>query len=184
MRLLLILTALMLAIAGGVWWKTTQAGAGDPDGALLTDPNLGIATFGAQNEAPPPAPGGTATPDAAADANAKKNLAVPAEAVLRNPHERATTGDPKEPPTAANEAPPPAAAPPTAQAPAAPKEVAYVVKNGDTLYQIVKRAYGTAATELIADVAKANGLKDAGALKVGQKLKLPSLAGYPAPKSI
>jgi nucleoid-associated protein YgaU len=183
MRLLLILTALMLAIAGGVWWKTTQAGAGDPDGALLTDPNLGIATFGAQEVAPPPATTGAGTPQ---DATAKKDLTLPAEAVLRNSHERATAGDPKEPQTAANEtAPLPAATPPApATPPTAPKEVAYVVKSGDTLYQIVKRAYGSAATELIADVAKANGLKDAGALKVGQKLKLPSLAGYPAPKSI
>lgn len=177
MRLLLILTALMLAIAGGVWWKTTRTPAGDPDGALKTDPNLGIATFGVQEPAPaaPPAP--------VAAAAAGGDLALPGEAALRNPHERATTGDPKEPPTAANEAPavrPAAPAQPPAAAPAG--SVQHVVRSGETLYGIVKKAYGSASPELIADVAKANGLKDPGALKVGQKLTLPTLAGHPAPR--
>lgn len=172
MRLLLILTALMLAIAGGVWWKTTRASEGDPNGALQTDPNLGIATFGAPAE-PPPAGADAAQ---AAPASGRGELAVPSEAVLRNPHEKATAGDPKEPPTAANETKP---APP-----APPAELSYVVQGGDTLYQIVKRAYGSASPELIRDVAKANGMKDPGAIQKGQRLKLPALAGYPAPKAL
>jgi nucleoid-associated protein YgaU len=173
MRLLLILTALMLAIAAGVWWKTTRADAGDPEGALQTDPNWGVATFGAAPETPPAQPAVAAQPAAA-----KENLAVPAEAVLRNPHEKATQGDPKEPPLAANEIKP------AAPALAAATDLRYTVKSGETLYRIVMRAYGTAPAELIAEVAKANGLKDPGALKAGQKLKLPSIAGWPAPKPL
>ncbi len=184
MRLLLLLTALMLAIAGGVWWKTTRSADGDPNGALQTDPGLGIATFGAAPATNSGAAPDHAPPVAAPASSGRGDLALPSEAVLRNPHEQATNGDPKEPPTAANEVkPPPAPVTPPAAAAPATADRAYTVKSGDTLYQIVKRAYGTAPQELVADVAKANGMKDPSALKVGQKLKLPSLAGYPAPKS-
>lgn len=175
MRLLLILTALMLAIAGGIWWKTTRADEGDPNGALQTDPNLGITTFGALPESPaaPAAGAGQAAPAAASGVEKP----IPADAALRNPHERATGGDPKEPQTAANEIKVPAAAA------SAPPVGTHQVKSGETLYRIVLNAYGTAAPELIQEVAKANGMKDASALKVGQKVKLPTLAGWPAPKA-
>lgn len=172
MRLLLILTALMLAIAGGIWWKTARAGEGDPNGALQTDPNLGITTFGAQPETPAaPASAGGASPVPAANASSEK--AVPADAVLKNGHERATTGDPREPQTAANEV--------QLAVPAAPGTATHTVASGETLYRIVLKAYGTAPEQLVKEVAAANGLKDPGALKVGQKLKLPSIAGWPAP---
>jgi LysM repeat protein len=174
MRLLLILTALMLAIAGGIWWKTTRADAGDPNGALQTDPNLGITTFGALPESPAAPPASGAGQPAPAAANASSEKPIPADAVLRNPHERAAGSDPKEPQTAANEIKIPAAPP-------APGT--HQVRSGETLYRIVLNAYGTAPPELIQEVAKANGLKDPSALKVGQKVKLPSIAGWPAPKA-
>jgi len=173
MRLLLILTALMLAIAGGIWWKTTRADEGDPNGALQTDPNLGITTFGAA----PASPAAGAGQGAAAPAAASGEKPIPADAALRNPHERATGGDPKEPQTAANEIKIPAASA------SAPPAGMHQVKSGETLYRIVLNAYGTAAPELVQEVAKANGMKDASALKVGQKVKLPTLAGWPAPKA-
>jgi len=183
MRLLLILTAMMLAIAGGIWWKTTRSGAGDPNGALQTDPNLGVSTFGAQ---PPASSEVNAAAKSAvgitAPAAADKEKPLPADAVLKNGHERGTTGDPKEPQTAANETPP-AVTPPAVSAPAPKEAASHVVKSGETLYRIVLNAYGTAPAELVKEVATANGMKDASALKVGQKLKLPSIAGWPAPKA-
>lgn len=178
MRLLLILTALMLAIAGGIWWKTTRADEGDPNGALQTDPNLGVTTFGALPENPSSSTtAGAGAETAAAPAAAGKEKPIPSDAVLKNAHERATSGDPKEPQTAANELP---AAP--AIAPATGKASSHQVKSGETLYRIVLNAYGTAPPELIKEVSKANGLKDAAAIKVGQKIILPSIADWPAPK--
>lgn len=167
----------MLAIAGGIWWKTTRADAGDPNGALQTDPNLGITTFGVLPETPASVPVANASNPQPAPASASKEKALPADAALKNPHERATSGDPKEPQTAANEI---KSAP---VIPAAPAAAGHLVKSGETLYRIVLNAYGTAPPELIQEVAKANGLKDPTALKVGQKVKLPSIAGWPAPKA-
>lgn len=189
MRFLLVLTALMLAVAAGVWWKTTQHDGAVPD-ALEVDPNLGAATFGvapARSVKPPvkesnsapasfsreesqPANAGAAMPEAsAADAVTPGSLLTPAGG-----------GDPKEPQAAANEKLAAAAA--AAAKPVTP--ATYAVKDGDTLYRIVLRAYGTAPEELVDAVAKANGLRDPSQISVGQAIKLPSLAGWPTPKKL
>jgi nucleoid-associated protein YgaU len=184
MRFLLVLTALMLAVAAGIWWKTTRD-SGDAPNALDPDPNLGAATFGLLPEPAAPAPMKESaatpasltreTPAAGKDA-APLGQASAADAVA--PGSKLTPaggGDPPEPQSAANEKP---AAPPAAAA------RSYVVKSGDTFYRIVSRAYGTAPQELLDAVAKANGLRDPSQIKEGQKLTLPSLAGWPAPKKL
>lgn len=168
----------MLAIAAGAWWKTSHADPG-PD-PLDPDPNLGVATFGAAPEPVLPVP-------AKAPASSEASLPVPAsstpaaeplaEAGAADAQPSATGlppaggGDPKEPQSAANEPLSPQAAP-----------LKHVVRSGETLYRIVLRAYGSAPAELVEAVAKANGLRDAGAISEGQTLTLPSLAGWPAPK--
>lgn len=179
MRFLIVLTVLMLAVGAGVWWKTAHAEAPAP-GALDADPNLGVAIFGAAPAvAPPPKPTPEAvpasfqSPAASAAVPPQETLAAAgaADAVASGSGKPpAGGGDPKEPQTAANEKP--AADATTATA---------TVQKGDTLYRIVLRAYGTAPKELVDAVARANGLEDAGAISPGQKIRLPSLAGWPAP---
>lgn len=184
MRFLLVLTALMLAVAAGVWWKTTRAddSALDP---LAPDPSLGAVTFGAQPESKPPAP---AKQPAATPANLPAKEAAPPQPAAAPLGEAgpadatapgsgrlpAGGGDPREPQTPANERPKPAEPPP------APLQ--HVVKDGENLYRIVLKAYGTAPEALVDAVARANGLRDAGTISPGQTLTLPSLAGWPPPK--
>lgn len=60
--------------------------------------------------------------------------------------------------------------------------IVYTVKEGDTLYRILMNAYGTAAPDLIEEIAAANHMDDPGAIRAGDKLKLPKLEGYPEPK--
>ncbi len=58
----------------------------------------------------------------------------------------------------------------------------HTVVRGDTLYSLLKRAYGRVGDELLFAVADANGMDDPGSLEVGQVLVLPVVAGYPAPE--
>ncbi|RMH05294.1 MAG: LysM domain-containing protein, partial [Planctomycetota bacterium] len=58
----------------------------------------------------------------------------------------------------------------------------YTVRRGDTLYSIVRRAYGVAPASLIAEVASVNGLEDPAALDVGRELVLPEIAGHRPPE--
>lgn len=182
MRFLLVLTVLMLTVAAGVWWKTARVSEPAPD-ALANDPNLGAATFGVLPERPAPLP--TKEPRATpasleretpepAPAGAPLGAASAADAVAPGSALKpAGGGDPPEPQSAANEKPAP---------PAAAGAVTHAVRSGETFYRIVLRAYGTAPPELIDAVAKANGLRDPSQIREGQQLKLPSLAGWPAPK--
>ena len=196
MRFLLVLTALMLAVAAGIWWKTTRNDAPGP-GALDPDPNLGAATFGLREDPASPLPLKEPAATNASLSGKAPTLPQPgstpplpkasaADAVA--PGSRLTPaggGDPKEPQAAANEKLAAAAAA-AATPPAAPANAAasYVVKEGDTFYRIVLRAYGTAPQELQDAVAKSNGLRNSAQISAGQKLTLPSLAGWPAPKKL
>ncbi len=181
MRFLLVLTALMLAVAAGVWWKTSRED--DPVNALDPDPNLGVTLFGVEPEAPTPTKANTSQtaslekePAIAAPASSPLGRAGPADAVGAGAQKPpAGGGDPREPQTAANEKQPTVTT---------PGPTAYTARDGDTLYRIVLRAYGTAPGELVTAVSKANGMSDPSQLRAGQKLTLPSLAGWPAPKKL
>jgi len=187
MRFLLVLTALMLAVAGGVWWKTTRDDSSTP-GALDADPNLGAATFGVlpPRAGSPPLKESTATnasltrepPLASSGSTPPLGEASAADAVAPGSSlTPAGGGDPREPQSPANEKP-------SNVTPPAPAAASYAVKDGDTFYRIVLRAYGTAPQELVDAVARANGLRDPSQISAGQTLTLPSLAGWPPPKKL
>jgi nucleoid-associated protein YgaU len=57
----------------------------------------------------------------------------------------------------------------------------YVVVAGDSLSEICSVAYGTARKDVVEAVARANGLTDPGAIRVGQHLVLPPLAELSSP---
>jgi nucleoid-associated protein YgaU len=66
----------------------------------------------------------------------------------------------------ASPAPAPVAPPPAAAAPRT-----YVVKSGDSLYDIAKSELGSSSR--VQEIVELNGLADASKLKIGQSLKLP-----------
>lgn len=63
---------------------------------------------------------------------------------------------------------------PPAIEPVVPNDFELVVESGQTLSEIARAHYGTAAQELVKALAKYNGLADANAVRVGQKLRLPT----------
>ncbi len=193
MRSLLVLTALLLAVTAGVWWKTHRSDSAPEE---PTSAAVGVSVFGAASP--------TATTDSPAPPRSASAPATP------EPPPEAGGGDPREPQVAAGElaaeeaaaareaatreaaarldgggrevgAAAEAAATSPTDAPA-PNVVRHRVGEGETLYRIVLRAYGSAPQELIDRVARANGLDDPSRIAVGQELILPSIPGWPAPK--
>jgi len=57
----------------------------------------------------------------------------------------------------------------------------HLVKSGDTLSQICAAAYGTARKDVVEALARANGLSEPEALRIGQQLVLPPLAELRSP---
>lgn len=137
------------------------------------------------------------------DAASKRNSASPGNA--ENP---AGKQEPKTTPTAkpaeapvkpATQPEPKPNQPEQSDPPAQPKEEApvqptpppvgneieglrYTVKEGDTLYGILSRAYGKANQALIDSIAVASDLDDPSRLSPGMVLVLPQLPGFDAPK--
>lgn len=106
---------------------------------------------------------------------------------LAEDHEGEAAAPEAEPAPASAKETGPAAAPaaPAAAAPAAARPTAgrtRTVRKGESLYGIVREAYGTANADLVRAVALANGLADPSRLASGQELRLPSVPGYPAPR--
>lgn len=69
--------------------------------------------------------------------------------------------------------------------PPATEEIAglrYTVKDGDTLYGILSRAYGKANQALIDSIAVASDLDDPSRLSPGMVLVLPQVPGFDPPK--
>ncbi|MBQ1612802.1 MAG: LysM peptidoglycan-binding domain-containing protein [Alphaproteobacteria bacterium] len=50
----------------------------------------------------------------------------------------------------------------------------YIVQDGDTMEKIAKSFYGTYSPEKVDAIVKANNMKDANRLSIGQKLNIPS----------
>ncbi len=75
-------------------------------------------------------------------------------------------------PTTPSGSPPPAAAPTT---PEEQREFEVTVQHGQTLSEICRAHYKTARVKLVEALAKHNGLRDAGALREGTKLRLPPI---------
>ncbi|MEX2520903.1 MAG: LysM domain-containing protein, partial [Paracoccaceae bacterium] len=74
-------------------------------------------------------------------------------------------------PAASGIAAPMATAPESAPPAAAPMAMVYVVKSGDTLWDIAKANLGDAT--LYTKIVEANGLASGAVLAIGQELKLP-----------
>jgi nucleoid-associated protein YgaU len=65
--------------------------------------------------------------------------------------------------------------PATPPAPVALGDFEKVVQSGETLSEIARAHYGTAAHDLVTALARYNGLSDSNALREGQKLRLPPI---------
>ena len=165
MRTLLALTALMLVLAGAVWWKTRPVeNMNHMPPTTSSDSGLGIATVGMKNASPAEA-------------------SFPVKAKSDGDADHALPMSPAEDPNAAI-APQPDPAPPVKPTPKPPvnQPLRHTVVQGDTLYSLVSRAYGMAPETLLQAVAEANGLRDPSALDLGQVLILPVLEGFKAPQ--
>jgi len=75
-------------------------------------------------------------------------------------------------PEAAPQVEPPA--PPNVEPPQPLADFELAVQPGQTLTSIAREHYGSASQALVRALATYNGLSDENALKIGQKLKLPS----------
>ena len=152
MPALLLLASLILLLLGAVFWRTQSS---EETPKLDSQPGQGTLILGL--EAP------------------TAKTADPVE----KPQAAAISPDEPSPAPASTSGPVPvtAAVPVVEKAP-----LAYTVEDGDSLYRIVRRVYGTADDTLIQEIATANHPADAGSLAIGQKLSLPLLEGYPAPK--
>ena len=171
MRTLLALTALMLVLAGAVWWKTRPAE--DLDNmppTTISDENVGVATIGKEGSAP-------------VEANYPKKSGSDGGGDHEGPVElddNNRSGE-QSPPDADDLTPP---APPNELEPTPPVAVAitHTIASGDTLYGLVTRAYGTAPQALVDAVAAANNMSDPGALEIGQVVTFPEISGFSAPQ--
>ena len=147
-----LLASLVLLLLGAVFWRTQSS---EESPRLDSQPGQGTLILGLE--------------------------APPAKAVdpVEKPQAEAISLDEPSPAQTSTSAPVPvpATAPVFEKAP-----LAYTVEDGDSLYRIVRKVYGTANDTLIQKIATANQLADAGSLAIGQKLSLPHLEGYPAPK--
>ena len=178
MRTLLALTALMLVLAGAVWWKTRPAeDASHLPPTTSSDERLGVVTVGLAE--------GQANPSEASFPTHPLNQPMSGEQEDANEED---ARDSKPVNSSLELAPLKQPALPTTDSPSSPEEVlpaaalTYTVIAGDTFYSLVRRAYGTAPEALLDAVATANQLDDPSALEVGQVLKLPTIAGFKAPQ--
>lgn len=167
MRTLLALTVLMLLLATAVWWKTKPTdGSTNLPPTAQEDPYSGVVTLGTKGEATLadasfPKPPGPPT-DGAGDHEGSNNQ----DAVSSQP--KSDSALPPEP------KPDPVVNVPTGKT--------YTIQNGDTLYRILVRAYGTAPEELVNAIAEVNAMDDPGALQVGATLNLPIISGFQPPQ--
>lgn len=170
MRTLLALTALMLVLAGAVWWKTRPAeNINNMPATTSSDSRVGIATVGMAGSGPTEANFPTTPPN-----DGGQDHELPPE-----PGAGQDSAPPVDP-TPPQVDPEPVVIPP--KPPVVPAILQYTVVSGDSLYGIVKRAYGTAPEDLVNTIATANGLADPSALGLGQVLRLPVIEGFTAPQ--
>lgn len=181
MRTLIGLTTLMLVLAAAVWWKTRAADdPGQLPATTTSNPREGVATVGLREgdrTTPTPAGGGRATeagfgPNEPGGTSEAGNTSEMGDWISSGGDEPSKRGS--------DPVPPPVVEPPVEEPPA-PPVLKHTVAEGENLYRIVLKAYGTAPAALIDAVAAANGLADPGQLGAGAVIELPELSGYPAP---
>ncbi|MGB0952273.1 MAG: LysM peptidoglycan-binding domain-containing protein [Planctomycetota bacterium] len=176
MRTLLALTALMLLLATAVWWKTRPGDAPTNLPATTSEnPMRGVMTLGTDKEVGKQR--NQVTDATFPKSNTAKDVR-PSDAGGDHEGEVMEAVAPPQPPVQ----PPLDPTPEPEPEPVTPVGVTYTVQQGDNLYRIVVRAYGTGPSELVDAVAEANGMRDAGSLSVGQTLTLPLISGFAAPQ--
>lgn len=165
----------MLVLAGAVWWKTRPVEDIDKLPPTTTsDSRVGVATVGMEK--------GTAIPT---DANFPKRPNTDAGGDHEGDDGKtelaadSANGGPVVAPTPPVIQPDSTATPPPV---VEPKFVRHTIVEGDTLYSLVSRAYGTAPEGLVDAVAQANNLSDPGSLQLGQVIVFPPIDGFSAPK--
>jgi nucleoid-associated protein YgaU len=175
MRTLLALTVLMLVLAGAVWWKTRPVEDNENlPPTTISDSRVGVATVGME-------PGTTI----ATDASFPKRPNTDADGDHEGDDGKTALAadlskeDPVVPPTPPIDEPDPEPTPPPV---VNTKVVTHTIVEGDNLYRLVTKAYGTAPEELLDAVAAANNLSDPGSLQLGQLIVFPVIDGFTAPK--
>jgi len=179
MRNLAVLVLLLLALVVVVVLRLTRGAGEAPPAIPEDDPALGVLTVGLPEGTGRAPENGAMEPGAPADRSPGKTKEEAGEAP--GPE----TEPPPRPEGASPEPVPPGPVGEPAAEPGPPeplREPRHVVQPGETLYSLVRRAYGIAPQALVEAVARANGLADAGRLRVGQELRFPVLEGYPEPR--
>jgi outer membrane biosynthesis protein TonB len=189
MRSLATLGGLLVLIVLAIAWKiSNQVEAGQEPDTKPGRITLGVHPDDLQegDSAAKRTPASTENGGSAAGAQATKT--TPASKPAETPAAPPATA-PKKPqpqpepskPLAQPQAEPPAQ-PATPTAEDQIEGLRYTVKEGDTLYGILSRAYGKANQALIDSVAVASELDDPSRLSPGMVLVLPQVPGFNAPK--
>ena len=186
MRSLATLGGILVLIVLAIAWKISN----EVEAGQEPDKNPGRITLGVQADDPSESEGETKRNSASLENNAASaGTQEPKTPAASKPAETPPS-KPASPASPASQTPPsqpaPAVQPPVAPiTPPAEDEVAgirYTVKEGDTLYGILTRAYGKANQALIDSIAVASDLDDPSRLSPGMVLVLPQVPGFDAPK--
>ena len=189
MRSLVFLTVIVAVLVGLVVWKVTDSE--EPQGYEPPDESTGVALLGTKESKSSQRsdPGDRAWLGEAQEAGLQTQDETGVEEAAGRAPSSPTAGEGRT--GEGGGAAVPASTPPPEPPVEAPQEepepdlpegaILYEVQEGDTLYSLVRSAYGTATDTLIEQVSEANQLDDPSALEVGQKLIFPKLEGYAAP---
>jgi len=180
MRPLILLSTLVIVLAGFVAWRTLATDTSAP--AINVDANTGVVILGlpkgaARNTASdlkvaPQKPSPKISPKTTSLSEARYQTDTPAAVIAESDK-------------AAVQAKPVTVKPKDVEAnqPPEPSYASYQVEEDDTLYRILRFAYDKANQELVDAVAEANQMEDPSELMVGQMIKLPFVDGYRKPRS-
>ena len=199
MRHLFLLGGLLAVLLAALIWKLGAEGSQDPEGprfrtstnstvmtlALPEGQGLPMPPEGADRSPGLPSPDAPATsprpaavePDGATDLAPASAAGEPggraASASVPLPAAGEVAGQADDPESSGEKAAMPSGA---------GQAIRYTVQKGEGLWSILRQAYGRVSPELIAAVARHNGLEDPSRLQAGQELELPRIEGWPAPR--
>ena len=154
MRTLLALSSLLLVLAAAVWVRTFRT---DGQERTEADPNTGVLFVGIPESV---------------DAPLEHSLAADVDSPLPVPEEVTTAQITQSIETLEADQATPTEAAFTPE----PQPIHYTVGEGESLWGIIHKHYGTAFESLIQMVAKANGLNDPSMLRPGMVLVLPPVS--------
>jgi len=183
MRSLATLGGILVLIVLAIAWKISN----EVEAGQEPDKNPGRITLGVHPDDQPESDGDTKRTPASLENNGKPTgsqepktqpSAEPPETTPAKPATQPGQNPPNQP-EASEQAP---IEPTTPPAEDEIEGIRYTVKEGDTLYGILSRAYGKANQALIDSIAVASDLDDPSRLSPGMVLVLPQVPGFDAPK--